>query len=88
MKIVITGKKEIKISSLLKNLSKIQKISKKIKFQNKKIVGHYETTPFTYKFKRGQIFQHKFINQAKQFNWALKNLPIKNRWVMTLDADE
>ena len=35
-----------------------------------------------------KIFQHKFINQAKQFNWALKNLPIKNQWVMKLDADE
>ena len=28
---------------------------------NKKIIGHYETTPFTYRFKRGQIFKHKFI---------------------------
>ena len=35
------------------------KISKRIKFKNKKIIGHYETTPFTYKFKRGQIFKHK-----------------------------
>ncbi len=27
-------------------------------------------------------------NQAKQFNWALDNLPIKASWVLRLDADE
>ena len=57
--VIITGKKGIKITIFLKNLSKILNISKKIKFQNKKIVGHYDITPFTYKFKRGQIFKHK-----------------------------
>ena len=57
--VIITGKKEIKITTFLKILSKILNISKKIKFQNKKIVGHYDITPFTYKFKRGQIFKHK-----------------------------
>ena len=34
------------------------------------------------------IYQHEFINQATQFNWALENLPIKTEWVMRLDADE
>ena len=57
--VTITGKKEINISEFLKNLSKILKISKKIKFKNKKIVGHYTITPFTYKPKIGQIFKHK-----------------------------
>ena len=27
-------------------------------------------------------------NQAKQFNWALENLPIKSTWVLRMDADE
>ena len=57
--VTITGKKEIKITAFLKNLSKMLKISKKISFKNKKIIGHYETTPFTFKFKKGQIFKHK-----------------------------
>lgn len=35
-----------------------------------------------------KIYQHPFENQAKQFNWALNNLPIKNDWVLRLDADE
>ena len=57
--IIITGKRRIKVAILLKNLSKILNLSKKIKFQNKKNIGHYDITPFTYKFKKGQIFQHK-----------------------------
>ena len=35
-----------------------------------------------------QVFEHPFENQAKQINWALRNLPITTPWVMRLDADE
>lgn len=35
-----------------------------------------------------QIFQNEFINQAKQFQWAIDNTPIVSEWVMRLDADE
>jgi glycosyltransferase involved in cell wall biosynthesis len=35
------------------------------------------------------VFQHKWEKSyAKQFNWALENLPINNEWVLRLDADE
>lgn len=34
------------------------------------------------------VFEHKFINYAKQFQWALDNVPITSEWVMRLDADE
>lgn len=34
------------------------------------------------------IYQHPFQTQAKQFNWALDNLPIYSEWIMRLDADE
>ena len=57
--VIITGKKQIKMTMFLKNLSKMLKISKKIKFQNRKVVGHYDITPFTYQFKKGQIFKYK-----------------------------
>ena len=57
--VIITGKKQIKMTMFLKNLSKMLKISKKVKFQNRKVVGHYDITPFTYQFKKGQIFKHK-----------------------------
>ena len=58
--VIITGNKKIKMTIFLKKLSKILNISKKVNFQNKKITGHYEATPFTYKFKKGQFFKHKF----------------------------
>lgn len=35
-----------------------------------------------------QVLQHPFLNQAKQFEWALENAPITAEWVMRLDADE
>jgi glycosyltransferase involved in cell wall biosynthesis len=35
-----------------------------------------------------KIYQHEFINQAKQLNWALDNLPITTEWILRLDADE
>ena len=34
------------------------------------------------------VFKHKFINHADQFNWALSNCNIDTTWVMKLDADE
>lgn len=35
------------------------------------------------------IYQNKWENNyAKQFNWALNNLPIRTKWVLRLDADE
>ena len=35
------------------------------------------------------VVQHKWPGlYAKQFNWALDNLPIKASWVLRLDADE
>ncbi|PKO76155.1 MAG: glycosyltransferase family 2 protein [Betaproteobacteria bacterium HGW-Betaproteobacteria-15] len=34
------------------------------------------------------VLYHPFVNQAKQFQWALDNAPITATWVMRLDADE
>jgi len=35
-----------------------------------------------------KICVHRFINQAKQFIWALENTDIKNEWILRIDADE
>jgi glycosyltransferase involved in cell wall biosynthesis len=36
-----------------------------------------------------KVFQNKWENNhAKQFNWALENLPIQTQWILRLDADE
>ena len=69
--IVLTGKKRVKIHDCLKILAKILKISKKIKFFNKRYIGHYTTTPFTYKPKEGKKFI--FGSQIK-FNTGLLKL--------------
>jgi glycosyltransferase involved in cell wall biosynthesis len=34
------------------------------------------------------VLSHPFINYAKQFNWALAQLPANDNWVLRLDADE
>jgi glycosyltransferase involved in cell wall biosynthesis len=34
------------------------------------------------------VVQHAFVNHAKQFQWALDNLPVTADWIMRLDADE
>jgi glycosyltransferase involved in cell wall biosynthesis len=34
------------------------------------------------------VLQNKFINYAKQFQWALDHAPITASWIMRLDADE
>ena len=34
------------------------------------------------------ILQNKFINQSKQFAWALENINFKTEWILRLDADE
>lgn len=35
-----------------------------------------------------QVVSHGFVNQARQFQWALDHLPIAEDWVLRLDADE
>jgi len=35
-----------------------------------------------------RIYQHKFVNQANQFNWALDHVPLDRPWILRLDADE
>jgi glycosyltransferase involved in cell wall biosynthesis len=34
------------------------------------------------------VLQNKFVNHARQFQWALDNAPVTAAWVMRLDADE
>lgn len=35
-----------------------------------------------------QVLVHPFVNQAKQFQWAMDHAPLTAPWVMRLDADE
>ena len=33
------------------------------------------------------LFHHDFTNHARQWSWALANLPFKSEWLLALDAD-
>lgn len=35
-----------------------------------------------------KVVAHEFVNQAKQLQWALDNIPIGSEWIIRLDADE
>lgn len=35
-----------------------------------------------------EVFEHKFVDHAHQFNWALNNCDIRTTWVAKFDADE
>lgn len=35
-----------------------------------------------------KVYQNPFVNQATQFNWALKNCEINSHWILRIDADE
>jgi glycosyltransferase involved in cell wall biosynthesis len=35
-----------------------------------------------------QVLQNTFVNQSRQFQWALENAPISAGWILRLDADE
>lgn len=35
-----------------------------------------------------KVVQHKFENQARQFNWAIDNVEIDTEWIWRVDADE
>ena len=80
--IILTHNEEIHIERAIKN---IKKISNNIfvvdSFSNDKTIA-------IAKKNGAKIYKNKFINHSKQFKWALKNLPIKSKWVMRLDADE
>lgn len=38
--------------------------------------------------KGATVMQHPFVNQAKQFQWALDHAAVASPWLMRLDADE
>ena len=35
-----------------------------------------------------EVYQHKWENYSRQFNWALDNLPVQTQWIWRMDADE
>lgn len=47
------------------------------------------TAEFCRQFPRVHLVYHPWPgNQAQQFNWALQHLPLRDEWILRLDADE
>ena len=78
--IIITGKRKIKLKSFLNNLCGKLNIKNKIEYQNKKQVGHYTVTPFTFKPKKGEKFFLKSnIDFYKGLTQLINELKKENR---------
>ena len=50
--------------------------------------GSTDRTAEIARSKGAVVLCNKWINHAKQFQWAIDNLPAKTEWIMRLDADE
>ena len=73
--LTLTGKRKIKVKSLLQYLSKILKVKEKIIYNNKKDNGHYEKTPYNYIPKKGKkIFSSKNRNFLKELKDLVNEL--------------
>ena len=80
--IILAGSKKIKVYYFLKKLAKILKISKKIKFYNKKYIGHYTVTPFTYKPRSGEKFElNSEINFDKGLSQLIKKIKNSKKYI-------
>ncbi|MEP6796448.1 MAG: glycosyltransferase family 2 protein [Saprospiraceae bacterium] len=78
----MTFNEEIHISRVLES---IRPIAQKV------IVVDSHSTDHTVEIAQNlgaQILQNPFINQARQFQWAMDNTGIETAWVMRMDADE
>lgn len=81
--IILTYNEEMHIRRCIENVKPIAK--------DIYLVDSYSTdkTIEIAKESGAKIYQNKWENNhAKQFNWGLKNLPIKTKWILRLDADE
>ncbi|MGY3146020.1 glycosyltransferase involved in cell wall biosynthesis [Bradyrhizobium sp. USDA 3397] len=80
--VILTYNEEVHIARAIQNLSKLTR--------NIFVIDSYSSDR-TVEIARSlgaTVLQNKFVNQAKQFNWALDNAPLSSEWVMRLDADE
>jgi glycosyltransferase involved in cell wall biosynthesis len=81
--IILTYNEELHIARCIDNIKPIaQDIFVVDSFSNDKTLD-------IAKERNAFIYQNNWENShARQFNWALENLPIRTKWVLRLDADE
>jgi len=73
----VFGIKKIKVKNFLKRVKEILNVKSKIKFKNKKIVGHYISDPSTFRIKKGinitSTSYKDFDKDIKQIIKEIKN---------------
>jgi glycosyltransferase involved in cell wall biosynthesis len=81
--IILTYNEELHICRCIENIKSIAKdIFIVDSFSTDKTVEIAESLG-------AKVYQNKWENNhARQFNWALNNLPVRTKWVLRLDADE
>ena len=80
--IILTYNEELHIARCIKN---VQQIARAIF-----VIDSFSTdnTVEIASLLGAHVVQHKYVNQAQQFQWAIDNLKIDSEWVMRMDADE
>ena len=75
----VFGSKKIKVKEFLIKVKKILKIKNKIKFKNKKMLGHYVSNPSNFKIKKGKnITSTSHKNFDKDIKEIIKEIHKKN----------
>lgn len=80
--IILTKNEEINLPDCLES---IKNIAKRI------VIVDSQSTDQTVKIAKkygADVYEHKFENYARQFNWAIDNTNITTKWTFRLDADE
>jgi len=80
--IILTYNEELNLEKCLKSIADL--VSEIIVVDS----GSTDKTLEIAKNYGAKIYEHPFVNQAEQFNWALDNIPIAGDWILKLDADE
>ena len=88
--------KDLKISVIILTFNEEIHIERCIKSINKNvdeiiIIDNFstdKTIEICSKYKKVRFYKHKFKNHANQLNWAIRNLKIKSKWLIRIDADE
>ncbi|MDH5092762.1 glycosyltransferase family 2 protein [Clostridium perfringens] len=80
--IILTKNEEVNLESCIKSLGNIAK---------RVIVVDSFSTDNTVQIAKSlgaDVYQHKFENYGKQFQWAIDNTNITTKWIFRFDADE
>lgn len=80
--IILTKNEELNLTDCLES---IQGFAKRI------VIVDSGSTDQTVKIARqygADVYEHKFENYARQFNWGIDNANITTKWIFRLDADE